>query len=67
MIQPIAGNAIPNPAQLQQAINPINEVGGNDLQSGPAQRVEAAAETQEAPPSPPPADSGRGQLVDISV
>ena len=53
--------------QLQQAINPINEVGGNDLQSGPAQRVEAAAETQDAPPPPPPADSGRGQLVDISV
>ena len=67
MIQPTAGNAIPNPAQLQQAINPINEVGGNDLQAGPAQRVEAAAEAQEAPPPPPPADSGRGQLVDISV
>ena len=65
MIQPIAGNAIPNPAQIQQAINPINEVGGNDLQSDPAQRVEAAAEAKEAPP--PPAGSGRGQLVDISV
>ena len=64
MIQPTAANAVPNPVQIQQAINPINEVGGNDLQSDAAKRVEATAETKEAPP---PADSGRGKLVDISA
>lgn len=54
----------PNPVQIQQAVAPIAETGGNDLQAPPAQRVEQAAEAERAQ-SKPLESSGRGQIIDI--
>ncbi|MEQ5775515.1 MULTISPECIES: hypothetical protein [unclassified Thalassospira] len=57
---------VPNPVQIQQAAAPIAETGGNDLQAPPAQRVEQAAQAQEAQ-SKPLESTGRGQIVDITA
>ncbi|WP_339778004.1 hypothetical protein [uncultured Thalassospira sp.] len=57
---------VPNPMQIQQAAAPIAETGGNDLEVPPAQRVEQAAQAQEAQ-SKPLESSGRGQVVDITA
>ncbi|OSQ39451.1 hypothetical protein [Thalassospira mesophila] len=58
--------SVPNPMQIQQAVAPIAETGGNDLQAPPGQRVEQAAQAEEAL-SKPLESTGRGQIVDITA
>ncbi|OKH88731.1 hypothetical protein TH25_06485 [Thalassospira profundimaris] len=56
----------PNPMQVQQAVAPIAETGGNDLQTPASQRVQQAAEV-EREQAKPLESSGRGQIVDITA
>jgi hypothetical protein len=58
------GAAVPNPLQYQQAIAPIAETGGNDLETPASQRVEQP-EATEASQKDYASTSGRGQVIDI--